>query len=90
MPFIDAPSRMRLLDPKEKPTTPGELCFIFYKPMVEAWKQKQSWSLFHTMVGAAFGWNDMQTAKVLALVMFFCEHVLPYEARKKAENGDIL
>lgn len=88
-PFILPNDRIRLMDPKEAPHAVGELCYKFYKPMVDVWKEKKSWTLFHNMLAATFGWNDLQTAKVAALMVFFIEHVMPYEQQKKLENGDI-
>ena len=89
MPFIPMEERVRLADPKEGPKTPGDMCYLFYKSMVEAWKAKPSWTLFHQMLSSTFGWNDHQTAKVAALMVFFHEHVMKYEAEKKLANGDI-
>ena len=81
--------RVRLADPKEGPKTPGDMCYLYYKNMVAAWKEKPSWTLFHTMLSATFGWNDHQTAKVAALLMFILYKVKDYEDAKKLENGDI-
>ena len=89
MPFIEMNERVRLADPKEMPRKPGELCYVLYKGMVEAWKQNPSWTLWHTMFATGLGLNDMQAAKMLALMVFFIEHVMPYEQLKKLENGDI-
>lgn len=89
MPFIPMQERVRLADPKERPNKPGELCYLVYKNLVEAWNKNPSWTLFHNMLGSTFGWNDLQTAKVAALLMFVLYHVKNYEDAKKLENGDI-
>lgn len=89
MPFIPMQERVRLADPKERPNKPGELCYLVYKNLVESWDKNPSWTLFHQMLGATFGWNDLQTAKVAALMVFFIEKIMPYEQIKKLEAGDI-
>ena len=89
MPFIDAPSRVRLLDPKEGPKTPGELCYVFYKNIVRMWGAEKRWTTVHNILKFITQWNDEKTAHVLAFAVFFIWVVVPYEKQKELENGTI-
>jgi hypothetical protein len=93
MPFLTQDDRDRI---DENPWTagkPGELCYVFYKPMVERWKANPRWTTAHDIYremceGHANNFDE-GAAKELAWQVFFQLYVMPYELKKREENGDI-
>ena len=95
MPFIK-PERRHWIDAGK--TTgreqPGDLCYIHYKRMIDQWKASPRWTTAHNIYAdIVFGPNekdfDNHIAKLLAWQVFFQLHVIPYELKKRKENGDI-
>jgi hypothetical protein len=72
---------------------PGDICYAFYKPMVDAWKANPRWTTAHyiykEMVYYLEEDPDKFAAYSLAWQVFFQLYVMPYEYQKRAENGDI-
>ena len=94
MPFV-TPARRKYLDGGGEPIELGDMCYNFYKPMVEAWKANPRWAtapdIYKRMV-EEFDFlsnEDDRVAYRLAWEVFFALHVLEYEKRKREENGDI-
>ena len=84
MPFVDAEHR-------DKPDfeVPGDRCYIEYRKMMTAWAASPRWTMVDAI--AAQIWKDRwHRATVLAFLVFFCLHVMPYEEKKRKENGDII
>lgn len=88
MPFIPPENRKRI----EKTgawETVGDLCYMHYKPMIEAWRKERRWTTAHNLFKKTFDVNDEQAAKTLAFLVLFHKEVMPYEYEKEQENGDI-
>jgi len=74
---------------------PGDRCYVHYKNMVDRWNEKPSWTTAHMIFKE---WmhlidetkEDEAIAGWLAWEVFFQIHVMPYEIKKRSENGDIL
>lgn len=100
MPFI-TPEKRALIDKDIKSADePGDLCYYFYKQLVEAWKQERRWTTAHNLYkklvfeaifpeGTRFERADWMTALNLAWQVFFVLHVMAYEEEKMEANGDI-
>jgi hypothetical protein len=73
----------------------GDLCYVHYSKMVAQWKANPRWTTAHEIYKNLFPESDAivvadeQVAKELAWQVFFQLHVMPYELKKRAENGDI-
>jgi hypothetical protein len=95
MPFITQERRFLIeqntLDGLVNPQ-PGDRCYVFYKEMVEKWRAEPRWTtahnIFKSMAGIDLSTDD-GVAHFLAWQVFFQLHVMPYELRKREENGDI-
>ncbi len=73
---------------------PGDRCFVFYKPMVDRWKENPRWTTAHEILkdmvySKETMSNEDQTAQSLAWQVFFIKYVMPYEDAKEKENGTI-
>jgi len=81
----------------------GDMCYVHYKRMVEHWKANPRWTTAHEIYQAVVTkrWqmaftdrftadqlNDI-TAHELAWQVFFQLYVMPYELKKREENGVI-
>jgi len=89
MPFITPEDRKRT-DETGAWKAVGDLCYMKYKPMIEAWRRERRWTTAHNIFQKTFDVNDEQAAKTLAFLVFFVKEVMPYEDAKVKENGDIL
>ena len=74
---------------------PGDRCYVAYKNMVDQWKVYPRWATVHEIkkalvVTAHYSSIDDMIATYLAWEVFFQIHVMPYELKKRSENGDIL
>ena len=72
--------------------TPGDRCYVHYKRMVDAWNKEPRWTTAHVLARDAAMEStdpDENTASFLAFLVFFNTHVMPYELKKREENGDI-
>lgn len=104
MPFITKEAR-EALKKDRKAETPGEVCYLFYRDFVAAWKAEQRWTIVHNlfknrMQHAAIVSNaevestridklDVMVAWELAWAEFYLRHVHPYETKMLEKNGDI-
>jgi hypothetical protein len=91
MPFVTQDHRVA---PDQ--SIPGDLCFIYYKYLVDSWKATPRWTtahnLFKKMVFDDFAKpmsQDHICAMQLAWQVFFNIYVMDYEQVKRKENGDI-
>lgn len=93
MPFVTQPHREN-----PDPRIVGDLCYQYYKEMVDTWKQKVGWTTAHKIyLTMRLNTNcltlaadlDKRTAYELAWQVFFNIYVMEYEKIKRAENGDI-
>ena len=87
MPFVTQ-------DHRDEPdlTIPGDLCYVFYKELVDQWKLSPRWTTadrLYACVRVVEGTRGKQRAKELAWQVFFQLYVMPYELEKRAANGDI-
>jgi hypothetical protein len=83
MPFVNLEHRL-----KPDFEEPGDRCYIEYSRMMTAWRESPRWRMVDAI--AAHIWPDRwKRAMILAFLVFFALHVLPYEAEKRRLNGDI-
>lgn len=77
---------------------PGDLCYLYYKEMVAAWKASPGWTTANSIyLLMRIETNKLplstdylkRTAYELAWQVFFQKYVMPYEDKKEAENGTI-
>jgi hypothetical protein len=96
MPFITQ-DRREIIDNqgifKLSTVTPGDKCYVFYRAMVDQWNDNPRWHTAHSLYkNALFNFKtdpDDIVAHSLAWQVFFQLHVMPYELKKREENGDI-
>ena len=71
----------------------GDVCYAYYKPMVDAWKANPRWTTAHNIhrdfIYTVDNDPDCFAAYSLAWQVFFFFYVLPYEIEKCRENGNI-
>lgn len=71
----------------------GDKCMIFYRIMHRAWKAAPRWTtahnLFKGLLDSTFDTPDDEAAAWLAWQVFFNLHVMPYEIKKREENGEV-
>lgn len=94
MPFITK-ARRSLIDMKQLEAdkyTPGDRCYLHYKHLVEEWRKKPCWTTADALYREVLSYNftvEAAAAAQLAWAVFFQLYVMPYEAAKRKENGDI-
>lgn len=96
MPFIK-PERRVTIDHCGLEVLPtiqsGDRCYCYYKQMVEKWKAEPRWTTAHNLYKEVCNtWQPREDAAIalqLAWQVFFQLHVMPYELKKREENGDI-
>jgi len=87
MPFVKPECR----DPNHIPCSVGDLCYLEYKKLIDAWNKERRWTTAHNELKTMFRIeDDVDAAKFLAYMVFFCKHVMKYEDEKEAENGEIV
>lgn len=88
MPFVNEEHRN-----KPDLEIPGDRCYNYYKQFVDEWRANPRWTTVDTMYQWVLKSHDAEvkweTAKQLAWQVFFNLHVMPYELKKREENGDI-
>ena len=95
MPFVKQ-DRRAIIDGGGFPVDgqPGDFCYLYYKPMVDAWSADPRWTTADAIYQDVLERRPiMAPNKVAALDLawqvFFNLHVMPYELKKREENGDI-
>ena len=77
---------------------PGDRCYFYYQRLVNQWNEAPRWSTVHRLhkgmiedIGAMDYDLDKDNASayLLAWQVFFQIKVMPYEIKKREENGDI-
>jgi hypothetical protein len=87
MPFV--PSECR--DPNHTSCSVGDLCYIEYRKLMDAWNKEPRWTTAHNELKRMFRIeDDVDAAKFLAYMVWFNFHVIEYEKKKMEENGDIV
>jgi len=95
MPFITKDRRHMIDKEGMAPYEPGDLCYVYYKEMMEKWRASKRWTTVHEIYNEMaenfdyLSTADQQTAKRLAWEVFFALEVVPYELEKRKENGDV-
>lgn len=103
MPFTTQESRVKFPDTKTDKENlaeahrigqPGDRCFIFYRPMIRAWRAAPRWTTAHELRvkkdnDLVYLGVDDRAALNLAWDVFFDFHVKPYEIKKREENGEV-
>lgn len=95
MPFITHNERVELAEGKPAETV-GQMCYLEYKDMVEAWNKEPRWTTAHNIYKQLkheqtvfVEDSDVLVATELAWQVFFQTYVMPYEREKEKENGTI-
>lgn len=88
MPFIDQQARLRLSTDKP-PQVPGEMCYLEYIKLMQAWKKEPRWTTIHNLFVKTFDVTNEQAAKTLAFLVFFDLHGMEYERIQREKNGDV-
>lgn len=103
MPFITM-ERRKQLEEGAMPEKLGDLCYLFYVPMVKQFRENESWTTIHNISrdyrsavssvedkysSAQFTHSDYITASDLAWEVFWVFYGIPYEVKKRKINGDI-
>lgn len=72
--------------------TVGDMCYYYYKDMVKQWKECPRWTTAHLIYKNIYreSYYDLDCAQQLAWQVFFQTYVMPYEYKKRKENGDII
>lgn len=89
MPFVKNDLRAPLLTGDIKPQAVGDLCFLEYSRIMQAWRTSPRWTTIHNEFKRIFKVDDQKAAAFLAFLEFYFNHGHPYEIEKKEENGDI-
>lgn len=93
MPFITRDRRHLIEETCMLPYQPGDICYMYYKRMVEEWRKEPRWTTAHKIkldiLNTFHQTDNDQVAQELAWEVFFNLHVMPYELKKREENGDI-
>lgn len=89
MPFIKSDRRAPLLTGDIKPKEVGDLCFLEYSKIMQAWRENPRWTTIHHEFKRTFGVGDHVAAGMLAFLEFYMRHGHLYELEKSEENGDI-
>lgn len=85
MPFVEPRHRL----PDHKPCSVGDMCFLEYKKLMEAWNKEPRWTTIHNLFKESFHKTDEQAARMLAFIVFFLWEGVPYEMEKEDLNGSI-
>ncbi len=106
MPFIK-PEKRKIIDnlkneyellynKKHQNYSVGDICYYFYKKMVDIWKENPRWTTAHNIfklknheLQIFYFSKDAKIAYELAWQVFFQKYVMPYENKKEKENGGI-
>ena len=95
MPFISPESRW-ILESGAEPETVGDICYLYYKPMMQRWNETRRWTTAHNIYKEwAVKRTDPQmkedeiVAGDLAWQVFFAMEVMPYELAQREKNGDV-
>jgi hypothetical protein len=82
MPFISKEHRA-----KPDLTVPGDRCYLEYKKMLGMWRTSSKWTTVDQIL-EEFIVDEAERAFFLAFLVFFALHVMPYEIKKREENGE--
>jgi hypothetical protein len=86
VPFVKQECRV----PGHVPCAVGDLCYLEYKKLIDAWNMDPRWTNAHNITKNHFDLgSDEETANFLAWMVWFAFKVLPYERKKEEENGSI-
>ena len=98
MPFIK-PEKRPEIDKKglSAAKAVGDICYYYYKSMVEKWKKEPRWTTAHNIykemarkiVEGELPDEDNEIAYGMAYDVFFQLYVMPYELKNRKLNGDI-
>lgn len=87
MPFVNSEHRRN-----PDSAIPGDRCYLWYSSMVLNWTASPRWTTADTIYAMVMRKDESleeQRAKELAWQVFFQLYVMPYELKKRKENGDI-
>lgn len=95
-PFTEPERRAQALAGTLREPQRGDFCFLEYRPMVLAWGKSKRWTTADEIYQrylkrrASISESVAKLAPLdLAWQVFFALHVLPYEVRKRKENGEV-
>ena len=90
MPFV-TPGHRKVPDE----TIPGDLCYQYYKWMIDKWRVERRWTTAHNIYKEVLHIRttgqsmDRAAALDLAWQVFFVMEVIPYEEEQMEKNGAI-
>lgn len=87
MPFTEWESRIMALQGITKAV--GDKCFLAYRPLKLDWDKEPRWTTAHNQFKTMFNLSDDEAAKQLAWWVHFVLNVIPYEIKKRDQNGDV-
>lgn len=88
MPFVPQSNR-KDMEQGNPPKTVGDMCYLEYRKLMDSWVKERRWTTAHNELKRILGTNDEDAATILAYLVFFSLHVIPYEIEKRQENGEI-
>ena len=75
---------------------PGDRCYVEYKKIVDEWKANPRWGTADSMMQDLIFYltetgDDLRykSASILAFLVLFNLHIMPYELQKRQENGSV-
>lgn len=96
MPFIADERRDQAVAGTLKEPERGDFCFLEYRPMLLAWKKEPRWKTADLIYQKYLKRRESISESVVKLApldlawqVFFSLHVLPYELKKRKENGEV-
>lgn len=96
MPFTLKERRQPMIEGRLKEPERGDFCFLEYRPMILAWNKSPRWSTADRIYREYLlkrlqsePMLDTIAALDLAWQVFFNLHVMPYEVKKREENGEV-
>lgn len=89
MPFIKPERRSKMIEGSLENIEPGDRCFYHYHRIMSEWKSNPRWTTVDGLLSNLFPDNE-ERAEMLAFLVFFSLHAMPYENEKREENGDVL
>ncbi len=88
MPFVPQENRKKMAE-GEPPQTVGDECYLHYRQLIKQWKKEPRWTTWHNQVKDVLNIDDDGAARLSALLVHFVLQIMPYEIKKRKENGDV-
>lgn len=83
MPFVNDEHRL-----SPQTDIPGDRCYLEYRGMIRKWSASPRWTTADEIASKLVP-DPWARARWLAFLVFFTLHVMPYEIKKREENGEV-